>query len=254
MPKIGFPTRRRAERAFTLIELIVAVGISVVILSILAFIFRVSTTATRDANSRISITERLRALNIRMRQEIGGTLPINRTDPSKVPLNLAPLPNTYVITSANGQTNNVILFSTATVESGKPISVDVKYEYIPGPVGLEEKGVLVRWRDSTGPYFTDGQLPANTVGQINPNYFLGDDNWVTTGAVPTYFLGDVLMVNVRSCTFTALDIPINPPPVTDLNPRVLPSAFQLDIRFGPDVGDPDRLETARLVFPVYRGL
>lgn len=241
--------RRRSPRGFTLIELIVAIGISVVLLSILAFIFRISTAATRDANSRISITERQRTINIRLRQEIGAMLPVPRTDANQVLLSPQ---RTFDIQNTNGLTANVLIFSTATVESGLPISVDVKYQFIPDTT-TPEKGVLIRWRDSTGPYYTAGQPAPAVVGQINPGYFLGDDNFVNTNATPAYFLSDVMMMNVRSCQFTAVDVPLPPSP-TELNPRLLPSAIQLDMQFGPEVGNPDKIEFVRFVFPIYRGL
>ncbi len=49
--------RRYSSRGgFTLIELLVAIAVSVVLLSILAFVFRISTSATRDASSRVALT------------------------------------------------------------------------------------------------------------------------------------------------------------------------------------------------------
>src|ERR1043165_9353758 len=69
----------RKPRGFTLIELLVAITVSVILLSILAMVFKLATQATRDANQRIVLTERLRALNIRMRQEIGNMLDAPRS-------------------------------------------------------------------------------------------------------------------------------------------------------------------------------
>src|SRR5207249_3740533 len=75
--------RTRNPIGFTLVELLVSVTVSVVLLAILAMVFQLSTRATRNANTRIALTERMRAMNIRLRQEIGNMLDKAREDDTK---------------------------------------------------------------------------------------------------------------------------------------------------------------------------
>lgn len=248
-----------AARAFTLIELLVAIAVSVVLLSIMAFVFRISTAATRDANARIALTERLRSLNIRMRQEIGAMLPSQRLDPGS---GLPPKPfadrRTFeVCDSANTPSvkGPVLKFASSTVEGGRPVSVDVKYEFIPDPSGDVTKNVLVRWRDKTGPF-------DNKTHQLNDDYRLGDDQWELPDAPALFYESDVMVKNVRFAEFDVLNgdvpdgMPGNPntPSTTELNPRELPSMVKLTIEFGPENGNVNMVERAELCFPIYRGL
>ena len=115
--------------------------------SILAMVFKLATQATRDANQRISLTERMRALNIRMRQEIGNMIDVQRTDAGK--------PKTYDLDN-NGE---YIAFATATDEDGRNVNVDVKYIFKKG--GKPEDGKLIRRRDISGP----SPFPADECGQ-----------------------------------------------------------------------------------------
>ncbi|MCY3017615.1 MAG: type II secretion system protein [Planctomycetota bacterium] len=243
------PSPARA-RAFTLIELLVAISVSVVLLSIMAFVFRISTAATRDANARVALTERLRSLNIRMRQELGGMLPIQRLDPGS---GIPPKPYTDKRTFELSDDKRILKFASATVEGGRPVSVDVKYEYLPDPSGDVTKNVLIRWRDKTGPF-------NNKTHQVNDNYLLGDDQWEVPDAPDRYYESDVMVKNVRLAEFEVVDVPDgmpgnpNPPSPTELSPRELPSMVKLTIEFGPESGNINMVERAILCFPIYRGL
>jgi type II secretory pathway pseudopilin PulG len=214
---------------FTLLELLVTIAVSIILITILAFVMRVSVSTMRDANSRSSLTERIRTMNIRLRDEIGGMLPIERSSGA-----------TYQISNSSGQTANVLVFASTTSDSGKTVSIDVKYEFIPDSAS-PELGRLVRYRDATGPY--DPVDP----NKINPLYALGDDKFLPEAQ------GDVLLVNVRSVKFEAVD---PPPPSSNvlLNPPSLPGAIRVTITYGPDVGDPQAIESAVFCFPVYRGV
>ena len=196
-------------------RLLVTVAVSIILITILSFVMRISVSTMRDANSRGSLTERLRTMNIRMRQEIGGMLPIARSSAAGA---------CFQIGNSNGLTGNVLVFSSSTSDSGKTVSIDVKYEYIPDTTS-PDRGRLVRYRDATGPY--DAVDPT----KINPNYALGDDQFLAETQ------GDVLLVNVRSLTFETIDPP-PAPAATDLHPRVLPGAIKVTITYGPDIGDP----------------
>jgi len=249
-------SKSRSAAAFTIIELLVAICVSVVLLVIVAFVFKISAAATRDANSRVGMTERLRLVNIRLRQEVGAMLPVQRLDSGFKP----PQPYTDKRTFEVAADGTWIVFATSTVQDGLPVSVDVKYEFIEDPGGDPHQNVLVRWRDGTGPY-------DNTTHQANPNYMLGDSSFEkpTTGA--PFFHSDVLMLNVRSVKFdvSSMDVPngmcfnngqapttvANP---TDLYPRQLPAGIEMDIEYGPETGDLDRTERQKLFFTVYRGL
>ena len=218
-------------RGFTLLEVLVAIAVSVILLTILAFVMRISVTTMRDANGRASMTERLRSINIRVRQELGGMLPVPRGNGSNVQ-----------ITDSNGQKNNVLVFATATSAGGRSVSVDVKYEFIPD-AAHPENGRLVRYRDATGPY----DLKDTT--KINPAYVLGDDLFAPETQ------NDVLLTNVRSVLFEASDPP-PPAPLTTglaLDPKQLPSAIKMTVVYGPDLGDPDAVESGAYCFSVYRG-
>jgi prepilin-type N-terminal cleavage/methylation domain-containing protein len=260
---------RRAGRGFTLIELLVAIGISVVLMSILAVVFTTSTAAQRQANTEVSLTERLRSLNLRVRQEIGGMVSAPGPDPGRY---ARTYPYTYEIRPAFGLNSNVLAFPAATVQDGKSVTVDLAYIFQPGKSPNFEEGRLIRLRDATGPQVgTPGYAVEGTTGKT---YALGDDLWIASGladnrlkavTLDTFLQGvdkslkppdaDVMMTNVRSVTFEALD----PPPEKDvadrqLNPRTLPAGIKMTITFGPEMGDVTKLRTEEIMFPVPRGL
>ncbi len=219
---------RAQRRGFTLIELLVSTAVATVLLSILAFIFRLSIGATREANTRIGITERLRTITSRVRQEIGGMLPVRRAGGS-----------TCNVTNSNSKTANVLTMAAATNEDGRSVSVDVRYEFIPDTAN-PENGRIIRYRDMTGPY--DLAKPT----QHNPAYKLGDDSFAPADE------GSVLLTNVRDVRFEIIDAP--PPPANIIEPRELPAAIRMTFTFGSTNGDPSMTETFVLTFPVYRGL
>ena len=219
MQRIRKYTSSRATGGFTLIELIVAIGVSVILISILTFVFRVSTNATRNANSRVSIVERMRSLNIRMRQEIGAMLPVTRKVPD-------PAHPTYDL---NPDTH--LVFSSATNQDGLPVSTDVEYRYVPG--GIPSDGKLYRLRSKLG---------TNGVPKLAQDDF--EDPPVEM---------DVMMVNVRSVKFEDVDPPPAAAASTELQPRVLPAAIKMSITFGPELGDKTIIEKITITFPVYRG-
>jgi prepilin-type N-terminal cleavage/methylation domain-containing protein len=284
--------RRRpvGVRGFTLIELIVAIGVSVVLLAILTFVFQVSTSASRDANSRVSLTERLRSLNLRLRQEVSGMV-------HKVRDNLSTLhPYTYelyhcfsiattwpsttdVPKSLQGTARgaNVFAFTTSTVQDGKPVTVDVCYVFQPGGTSTEripEQGRLIRMRDRTGPEAATKPVKLSATSYVY--YQLGDDRFWAADATNncvglseikslTYsaadinkfnkwiYSSDVMMINVRNVEFFEVD----PPPKdasTQLNPRTLPAGIRMVIVYGPEVGNIDQTQRAEIFFPVQRGL
>ena len=217
----------RRSKAFTLIELLVAITISVMLLSILAQVFKLATAATRDANMRISTTERLRALNIRMRQEFGNML--NNPRP-----NAKPVDATYDFNEAGA---DYISFSTSTDEDGRPVNVDVKYVFKKG-TSKPSDGKLIRRRDLTGPYLLDnyGQVVVDKKTNsptINPNYAIGDEQFFEDAkSAEDSSESTVMMTNVRSVKFRILDKPLDPTDKTlqaMLNPRTLPAAVEMEI-------------------------
>lgn len=246
--------RRRAQSGFTLIELLVAITISVLLLSILAQVFKLATAATRDANMRISLTERVRSLNIRMRQEIGNMLNTPRPTSKVAP---------YACYDFDDKAKNYIAFTTSTDEDGRPVNVDVKYIYKAG--ANPQDGKLIRRRDNTGPYLldADGQvLMDNSTNppspKVNPNYTTGDDIFFENDkSAESSSESTIMMSNVRSVVFRIIDPPLkpdNPALITLLNPRTLPAAIEMEIQYGPDVGNTNNLETTKIVFPIYKGL
>ncbi|MEI6232623.1 MAG: prepilin-type N-terminal cleavage/methylation domain-containing protein [Planctomycetota bacterium] len=246
-------TPRRPRHGFTLIELLVAVTISVLLLSILAQVFKLATKATSDANMRISLTERIRALNIRMRQEIGNMLDVVR-DESKV--------GKYACYDYDKTAQDYITFTTATDEDGRQVKVDVQYIFKKG--SKLETGKLIRRRDLSGPYILDanGQIEMNNstkppTPKANPKYDLGDKLLFEDGkSADESHESTVMMTNVRSVKFRIIDPPLVDAKVTAtmLNPRALPAAIEMEIQYGPDVGTTDILETTKIVFPIYKGL
>lgn len=216
------------SRGFTLIELLVSTAVATILLSILAFVFRLSIGATREANTRIGITERLRTITSRVRQEVGGMLPVKRASGM-----------TYAINNSNSKIANVLTMASATNEDGRSVSVDVRYEFIPDAAN-PENGKIVRYRDATGPY----DLAKPTLH--NPAYATGDDTFAPQSE------GSILLTNVRETKFEVIDPP--PPPGNGIDPRELPAAIKMTLTFGAPNADPSMTETFVMTFPVYRGL
>ena len=48
--------------------------------------------------------------------------------------------------------------------------------------------------------------------------------------------------------------PDDPILTTLLNARTLPAAVEMEIEYGPDVGNIDNVESTKIVFPIYKGL
>ena len=239
-----------------MIELLVAVTISVLLLSILAQVFKLATQATRDANMRISLTERIRALNIRMRQEVGNMQDIVRPQ-SKVAA--------YACYDFDANAKDYIAFVTSTDEDGRQVKTDVKYIFKQG--SKPENGKLIRRRDNTGPFLLDanGQIVMDTTTtpptpklNANDKYILGDNSFFEdTKSADDSSESTVMMTNVRAVKFRIIDPPLLPSDKTQatlLNPRTLPAGIEMEIQYGPDVGNVDNLETTKIVFPIYKGL
>jgi type II secretory pathway pseudopilin PulG len=274
-------------RAFTLLELIVAIGISVILISILTFVFRVSTSASRNANSRVSLTERLRSLNLRMRQEIGGMVHAVRANGLTYDLRYA-----FGYSSANPalvpppvplrpRGFNVFAFTSSTIQDGRPATVDVAYVFEPGvnPNSGDaepERGMLIRLRDRTGP---DSDAVPLVEGAAKVYYTIGDDRWVakvsgpaadriTLADIPTslakaavnafnakIYTADIMITNVRDVEFFVVDAPPTAAAAaTQLSPRTLPAGIKLNIVYGPEMGEIDLVEREEIFFTVYRGL
>ncbi len=238
---------RRRPAGFTLLELLVSVAISVILVSILSFVFTTSINATRATTGRVAVTERMRGLNIRLRQEIGAMLPVPRTQDAGDPVNPGMGFDYYVSPSGDELT-----FTTSTDEFGKPVTVDVRYKLEADP-NFPGRSMLVRYRDSSGPYDPVDPTKLNLDPLTSAwKCKLGDYNFVTPA-----LQSDIMISNIitSSFKFTA----INPPAAavtgdTALYPRTLPSAVALTLTFSPEVGDPNLVQSVTLTFPVYRGL
>jgi prepilin-type N-terminal cleavage/methylation domain-containing protein len=227
---------KQRSHGFTLIEVLVAVALSAMLLSVLGFAFRISTLAARNANLRATILERLRLINVRLRQEVGAMLPIVQTEGPGMGQTFYCTPDT-------------LIFSTATVENGRAVNVDVKYKLVPDPTA-PGRGMLIRYRDKTGPYMYNDPATPNPPA----NCKLGDA--LAANFVDPYDQADIMLTDVRLATFSFTIM--NPPPPTDptdttLAPRGLPSGVQMKVSFGAEKGNADMFETATFVFPVYRG-
>jgi len=242
-------------RAFTLIELLVAIGVSVVLLSILAFVFKISAGATRDATTRVSLIERTRLLNMRVRQEVAGMddKTVRLMSGTTTPYTDKRTYDLDITDPING--SKWFMFTTNTIENGRRVKVDVKYELVEDAGGDYTKSALVRWRDKTAPFIYDS---GNHRWDMNPKYCVGDDEWVapTSGS---YDKADVLVTNVRYARFNVVDPPAGMPGSTtapspsELNPRLLPAAVQLIIDFGPEQGNLEMGERMTMTFLIPRG-
>ena len=193
---------------------------------------------------RVGTTERMRNLNVRLREEIGAMLPVTRIQEAGDPANPG-LGADYYISPAGDE----LTFTTATDELGKQVTVDVRYKFEADPNNAG-RVMLIRYRDATGPYDPTDSTKLNVDSSGNSRYKLGDYNFVTP-----YSKADILIANVlpNGFAFTV----IHPPPPVDpaaLSPQTLPAAIQLTMTFSPEIGDPNMFQTATLIFPVYRGM
>jgi type II secretory pathway pseudopilin PulG len=147
----------RATRAFTMLELLVAIGLMVMLLSVLAFVFRQSAQAVTGATETVTIVQRARNFSSRLGKEVAAAVesylpPDARGKPPRL---------TFIV-SDDGETpleeGENLEFLSQTLNEGVMDTWCVKYFYSPekGVGGPDEMGSIrriIRTRDRFGEPF-----------------------------------------------------------------------------------------------------
>lgn len=127
--------RRRISAGFTLLELVVAIGLMVMLMSVLAFVFRQSAEAVGAASEAVAVVQRARVLGTRLGKELGAAVEYYVPNPTN---------NREIILafeiSADGKS---IEFVSQTLQEGVLDTWNIKYYYLEDP-GNKGYGAIYR--------------------------------------------------------------------------------------------------------------
>ena len=133
--------RNRAARGFTMIELIVSVGLMVVLLGVLAFVFKTSTEAVSSATEAVTVWQKARNFEARLGRELASAVQylVQSGDDVERAFLIDDLPE-----ASSGTVS--IEFVSQIVKDGVLDTYDVKYYYEPAPdlAAGEDYGAIMR--------------------------------------------------------------------------------------------------------------
>ena len=127
--------RERRLGGFTLLELVVAIGLMVMLLGVLAFVFRQSAEAVGAASEAVAVVQRARILGTRMGRELGAAVeyfvpnPMNKRE--------------IILAFEIAPDNKAVEFVSQTLHDGVLDTWNIKYYYLEDP-GNKGYGAIYR--------------------------------------------------------------------------------------------------------------
>ncbi len=182
---------RRSARGFTIIELMVSVGLMVILIGVLAFVFQQSSRAVSGATEAVNVWQKARNLNTRMARELAAAIELT--------VEVGPRGGRFerAFTFGDGgwgkaqgsqdqNTNGrTIRFVSRTLNDGVLHNWDVIYEY--NEYGNKGYGRIVRYKDTDrevwNDNFVDEEVVASPVRPMNDDpesVFAAGGDWQPT--------------------------------------------------------------------------
>jgi prepilin-type N-terminal cleavage/methylation domain-containing protein len=230
----------RRDRGFTMLELIVSVGLMVSLLSVLAFVFRQSAEAVSQATEAVNTVQKARNLEARLGRELAAAVQyVAQNSPMGKPQRAFWFDGDGTNNKSQGNASSAgyvtsIEFVSRTLQDGVMRTWDVKYVFVQDPG--KDYGAIKRKKDAPN---TDGE------------YVLWDQK--DSGGSWDDTQDEILAWPVRGVTFQAAGnwVPADQSTGdqnTELPPYVLVNMTFLDTWGGESFQLP-----MSFCFPVYQG-
>lgn len=161
--------RRRSGPGFTMLELVVSVGLMVALLGVLAFVFRMSAEAVDQATQAVNVVQKARNFEAKLGRELASAVQHQvEVAPEAAPERAFMFDDDPEVKS--GQTS--IEFVSRTLQDGVLDTWDVKYVYVPDPDAPADNpyGAIIRKKDAPKP--ADPEAP-----DAPPQYEVWDHLW-----------------------------------------------------------------------------
>jgi type II secretory pathway pseudopilin PulG len=210
-------------RAFTMLELLIAVGLMVMLLGVLAFVFRQSSAAVSGATETVTMVQRARNFSARLGKEIAAAV-----ENYVAPKSLGKPPLLTFIVSKDDQTpeeeGDRVEFLSQTLNEGVMDTWCVKYYYVAeknagGDLEMGSVRRIIRPRERFGEPFDDT---------------LDKDERVVS--------------NVRNVTFRRV-----PPPPSGNQVDKMPASVEVIATFVDKWGGKKFKLPQQFYFPIYQG-
>jgi prepilin-type N-terminal cleavage/methylation domain-containing protein len=212
--RTGRAGRGPAGRGFTMIELLVAVGLMVILLSVLAFVFSQSVRAVEGASESVLVIQKARNVQMRMGREIASAVEylIETKDPEH------PTARAFMLLPSN---EGVEFVSQTLDDEGRLDTWNVKYEY-----DSSEKAIYRYIRD------------------LDETIFGG--NWKPEE-------GKALVKPVEDVSFQVVGDKEELLGVDEQDKIRLPAAIKMKITFLDSAGRRNYVMPMEFFFPIYQG-
>ncbi len=232
----------RRDRGFTMLELIVSVGLMVALLSVLAFVFRQSAEAVSQATEAVNTVQKARNVEARLGRELASAVQyVVQSSALGQPQRAFWFDGNGAFTGSREDLDSAgywtsIEFVSRTMQDGIMRTWDVKYEFVQDEG--EDYGAIRRKRDAPN---TDGE------------YVLWDHNFVEDDPA-SEDQGEILAWPVRRVTFQAAgnwqaEIPAN----SGIQNTKLPPYVLVNVTFLDTFGGENFQLPMSFCFPVYQG-
>lgn len=228
---------RRRDRGFTMLELIVSVGLMVVLLSVLAFVFRQSAEAVSQATEAVNTMQKARNFEARLGRELAAAVQyvVEGVSLAK-PQRAFRFDENGVHNGSQGDPDSAaygtqIEFVSRTLQDGVMKTWDVKYIFVMDPG--ETYGSITRKKDAPNP-------------DANGEYVLWDQLWVEDQ-------DEVIAWPVTGVSFQAAGNWLPEEDVSGDENTELPPYVQVDVTFLDKWGGQSFRLPMTFYFPIYQG-
>lgn len=162
--------RRRSGPGFTMLELIVSVGLMVALMGVLAFVFRQSAEAVDHATQAVNVVQKARNFDAKLAKELASAVQhLVEAGPEAAPERAFMFDDDPAAKSSQ----TCIEFVSRTLQDGVLDTWDVKYVYVPDQDdagGDKPYGAIIRKKDAPKP--EDPEAP-----DTPPQYEVWDHCW-----------------------------------------------------------------------------
>lgn len=228
----------RRRRGFTMIELVVAVGLMMLLMSVVATVFNGSQTAISNAEEAIDMLQRARTLHARLSKDLSGAM-VHMTQSNSGSIELAfSFEDPSTTTASTATSGNELYFIAQTIQNGQLGTWDVAY------IVTQEDGKdysqISRLNDiAKDDVYTlwDWSTNADQAAQIS--------------SPPTPIADFIAPPEDGEPVFEAH--PLWEPRPDDIANNALPQYIEVDITFLGNRGNSERTRTMNYLIPIYQG-